>query len=48
MLKNFQCHAHVLNEYAKEEKEKNTTDCSTFLGVLLKKSSEFLFGINLI
>jgi len=48
-LKNFQCYhdAHVLNEYAKEEKEKNTTDWLTFFGILLKKRCKFLLSINL-
>ena len=49
-LENFQCYAHILNEYAKEEKEKekNTTKWPTFLGILLKIKSEYLFSNSLI
>ena len=43
-LKIFWCYAHILNEYAKE-KEKNTTDWSTFMRVLLNKRSEYFFSI---
>ena len=45
----FYFYAHLLNEYAKEEEEKKkTTEWPTFHRILLRKSGEYLFSINLI
>ena len=43
----YRCDAHILNVYAKE-KEKNTTNQPTLLGILLKIKSKYLFSNSLI